>query len=59
LKYIALIAYGEEDFGKFEIEAFNDEDALKAAKEKAREFDGVVVSVVQGANFEKGRTVLV
>lgn len=59
MKYFALIAYGEDDFGKIEIEAFNDEEALRAAKNQAREMDGCLISVVQGATFEKGRTVLV
>lgn len=57
MKYIALIAYGDEDYGEFAINACNDKDALEAAKEKAREFDGSVVSVVQGKNLETGRVV--
>jgi hypothetical protein len=57
MNYVALISYGDDDFGKFSIVAHNDKEALEAAKEKAREFDGAVVSVVQGKNYETGRVV--
>ncbi len=58
MKYLALIAYGDDEFDKFQIDAFNDEDALKQAKCKAREMDGMILTVVQGKNFEKGRVVM-